>query len=92
MKDNLKLRYTYHQNNSKDPIFLECYEISVTRFGLVLDKSEGRVHEISRVERNLATGTEIQYQPECVERHYYDTLQGACEGAVKTLRRKNEIE
>ena len=46
---------------------------------------------IEQVERNLAGGTYTQYKPDCVDRHYYETLQKACEGAVKTLRRNGKI-
>lgn len=90
------LRYTYNQPH-KDPVDLEAFWMNETVFRLLAD---GRViTRVREVERNMSAGvrsgkTRIvkQYKPECVDRHYYPTLQQACEGAVKTLRRRGDLD
>lgn len=92
----MALRYTYDQPH-KDPVDLEAFWTNETVFHLFAD---GRViTRVREIEREMSAGirsgkTRIvtQYKPECVDRHYYPTLQQACEGAVKTLRRRGDLD
>jgi len=85
------LRYMYTQKGN-EPLLLECFRESSDRFWLSIGMDEGAAAVIDEVERELHSGTHVQYKPRCVDRHYYDTLQEACEGAVKTLRRRGDWE
>jgi hypothetical protein len=90
------LRYTYEQPH-KDPVDLEAFWTSRREFHLLVDGSMAtRVEEIEREMSAILSGGETrivtQYKPECVDRHYYPTLQQACEGAVKTLRRQGDLD
>ena len=83
------LRYTYHQPH-KAPIDIECFHTAPDTFQLIV--GGGKALQIDLVERDLAFGQGAQFQPENIGRHYYPTLQQACEGAVKKLRRTGEID
>jgi len=84
------LRYLYEQPH-KDPILIECMRLGESTFLLSAGMEDGVTVPIEEVERDLAGGTYTQFKPDCVDRHYYRTLQKACEGAVKTLRRNGKI-
>jgi hypothetical protein len=86
------LRYLYEQPH-KDPILIECFRESESSFYMSAGLNDNHADVVvKRKERDLGSGCRVQYKPDCVDRHYYETLQKACEGAVKTLRRAGELE
>ena len=88
---NCVLRYVYEQAHKPDAL-LECLRESANAYFLsAVSEGEEASTTIRAVERELASGTKTQYKPDCVGRHYYETLQDACEGAVKTMRRKKKM-
>lgn len=80
-----------YDQDGYDPVLLEAFREAADKFYLGIG-TDGTYVMVDEVERQLHSGKHLHYKPECVDRHYYRTLQKACEGAVKTLRRRGEID
>lgn len=82
------LRYTY-QLGPRTAYGVEAY--AWTRSEALLYVDGEHVCSVSSVVRRMGSRTAEHWQPSVVTRHYYATLQEACEGAIKKLHREKKI-